>query len=141
MEESEWKRKLTQAEFQVLRMKATEPIGSGEYNSFFPKSGAFLCRGCNAPLYPAASKFACGCGWPAFESAYKGQVKALKDMSFGTLRWEIVCRSCGGHLGHVFNGEGFTSTNERHCVNSLSIRYSKAEPSPPVETETLDPQH
>ncbi|KAL8275918.1 hypothetical protein Esti_000180 [Eimeria stiedai] len=130
----------TTDEYRVLRKKATEPPGTGEYDAFSPKTGCFVCRGCGAPLFPATSKFKSGCGWPAFDMAYKGQVKALLDLSGGMRRWEIVCNACGGHLGHVFTGERLTQTNERHCVNSLSIRYQQNEPSPPLETEILRPE-
>ncbi|KAL8426679.1 hypothetical protein Efla_005936 [Eimeria flavescens] len=128
-------------EFAVLRQKATEPPGTGrsaerEYEEFSPKSGCFVCRGCGAPLFPASSKFKSGCGWPAFDMAYKGE----PNPNGGMRRWEIICSACGGHLGHVFKGERLTPTNERHCVNSLSIRYQKAEPSPALQTETISPE-
>ncbi|CDJ31998.1 selR domain-containing protein, putative [Eimeria mitis] len=179
--EEEWRQTLTREEYRVLREKATEPAGSGEYDRFTPSSGCFVCRGCLSPLFPASSKFKSGCGWPAFDRAYKGKVKAVLDLSGGMRgclsplfpasskfksgcgwpafdraykgkvkavldlsggmrRWEIICSTCGGHLGHVFNGERFTDTNERHCVNSLSIKYMENEPSPPLETEVLNPE-
>ncbi|OEH80042.1 peptide methionine sulfoxide reductase B5 [Cyclospora cayetanensis] len=135
--DEEWRGLLTQEEYRVLRGKGTERAGTGEYNKFYPAVGCFVCRGCATPLFPAKSKFDSGCGWPAFDSAYKGKVTALEDLSMGVKRWEIICNTCGGHLGHVFFGERFTSTNERHCVNSISIKYQKEEPSPLLETELL----
>lgn len=138
--EDEWRKLLTPDEYRVLRQKATEPPGTGEYEKFSPAGGCFVCRGCKAPLFPASSKFKSGCGWPSFDKAYKGQVKAVLDLSGGMKRWEIICKSCGGHLGHVFSGERYTETNERHCVNSLSIKYQENEPSPSLETETLRPE-
>ena len=99
--------------------------GTGEYNKFKPKEGHFACRGCGSPLYSAKSKFDSGCGWPAFDKCYEGRVATTIDQSHGMRRVEITCAACGGHLGHVFEGERFTDTNERHCVNSISVRYVK----------------
>eukprot|EP01063_Lacrimia_lanifica_P006778 TRINITY_DN14273_c0_g1_i1.p2 TRINITY_DN14273_c0_g1~~TRINITY_DN14273_c0_g1_i1.p2 ORF type:complete len:161 (+),score=41.61 TRINITY_DN14273_c0_g1_i1:43-525(+) len=118
-----WQALLTEREFRVLRCKATEAPHSGAYNDSFPTRGYFGCRGCGAPLFSAAAKFKCGCGWPAFDKAYRGAVMTHGDLSAGMARTEILCSRCNGHLGHVFNGEHMTSTNQRHCVNSTSIRY------------------
>jgi len=115
--------KLTDFEKQVLWRKGTERGGSGEYDKFYPKKGFFACKVCNTPLYSAASKFNSGCGWPAFDKCYKGQVRTEVDNAFGMKRIEITCDTCGGHLGHVFEGENMTPTNERHCVNSISVVY------------------
>jgi len=124
--EDEWKRELSPAEFYVLRQKGTERPGTGEYNKFYPKEGHFVCTGCAMPLYTAAAKFESGCGWPAFDKIVQGSVVTQTDHSFGMKRVEIMCAGCGGHLGHVFEGERFTPTNERHCVNSLSVKYVDA---------------
>jgi methionine-R-sulfoxide reductase len=88
--------------------------------SYAAKEGHFVCRACNAPLYSAEAKFKSGCGWPAFDKCYKGAVATKTDSTFGMRRVEILCGTCGGHLGHVFEGERMTPTNERHCVNSVS---------------------
>ena len=77
------------------------------------------------PLYSSASKFAAGCGWPAFDKCYKGAVEIATDTSQGVAAIEITCAKCAGHLGHVIVGEHMTATNERHCVNSLAIRFVK----------------
>ncbi|EGD80339.1 SelR domain-containing protein [Salpingoeca rosetta] len=130
--DQEWKSLLSREEYRILREKGTERAGSGEYDKFYPKKGEghFACRGCGNPLYSAAAKFNSGCGWPAFDKCYKGAVTTHVDNSFGMRRVEIVCGACGGHLGHVFEGERMTDTNERHCVNSVSIRFVKGvEPS------------
>ena len=119
----EWRMRLSRKEHAVLRERGTEPAGAGEYNKFAPRVGYFSCRGCAAPLYSAKSKFACSCGWPAFDRAYTGFVATSSDASHGMSRTEITCAMCSSHLGHVFSGEGMTSTNQRHCVNSLAIRY------------------
>ena len=125
--EEEWRRDLDADEYCVLREKGTEMAGTGEYDKFFPDpdEGFFECRGCQRPLYSAAAKFNSGCGWPAFDKCYKGALRTEVDGSLGVRRIEIMCSNCGGHLGHVFEGEGFTETNERHCVNSLSVRFVK----------------
>ncbi|CDI76640.1 selR domain-containing protein, putative [Eimeria acervulina] len=80
--DEEWRQILTREEYRVLREKATEPPWSGEYNSVYPSSGFFVCRGCLSPLFPASSKFKSGCGWPAFDRAYEGKVKAVLDADF-----------------------------------------------------------
>lgn len=126
--ESEWKNRLTAQEYHVIRQKGTEAPGTGEYNNFKapPEGGTFVCRACNAPLYDSSTKFNSGCGWPAFYDELPGTVERHEDVSLGMRRVEITCKNCGGHLGHVFEGEGFnTPTDQRHCVNSLSIKFVK----------------
>ncbi|EPT25860.1 putative peptide methionine sulfoxide reductase msrB [Toxoplasma gondii TgCatPRC2] len=135
--DAQWKVLLTPEQFRVLRKKGTETPGTGYYNKLFPTKGYFACAACRHPLFPASAKFASGCGWPAFDRFFRGSVYMEEDNSFGMKRVEIVCANCGGHLGHLFEGEGFTATNERHCVNSVSIRYieeGKAIPSSAVTT-------
>eukprot|EP00013_Stygamoeba_regulata_P020555 CAMPEP_0177659738 /NCGR_PEP_ID=MMETSP0447-20121125/17614_1 /TAXON_ID=0 /ORGANISM="Stygamoeba regulata, Strain BSH-02190019" /LENGTH=148 /DNA_ID=CAMNT_0019164651 /DNA_START=165 /DNA_END=611 /DNA_ORIENTATION=+ len=124
--EEEWKKVLTPEEFHVLREKGTERAGAGEYNGVVP-SGYFVCRACGQPLYTAAAKFHSGCGWPAFDKCFQGAIKTKTDTSFGMKRVEIMCAACDGHLGHVFEGERMTATNERHCVNSVSIKHVKGD--------------
>lgn len=123
--EEEWRNLLTPSEYNVLREKGTEPPGSGEYDEFSPATGYFACKACGNPLYTAAAKFHSGCGWPSFDKCIKGSLMTHEDTSFGMKRIEIVCARCDSHLGHVFEGENFTETNERHCVNSLSVKYHK----------------
>jgi peptide-methionine (R)-S-oxide reductase len=127
--DAEWKATLTPEEYRVLREKGTEPRG-GEYDAFYPapKDGYFVCKACRAPLYSAESKFRSGCGWPAFDKCYKGSVTTTVDSTHGMQRVEITCKACGGHLGHVFAGERMTPSNERHCVNSVSVAFVKGEP-------------
>ena len=128
--ETQWKEELDPTSFQVLRRKGTEPAGTGEYDKFYPDEGHFVCKGCGNPLYSADSKFNSGCGWPAFDKCYKGGVKTETDTTFGMKRIEILCAACDGHLGHVFENEGLTPTMERHCVNSVSVKFV---PTPPAE--------
>jgi methionine-R-sulfoxide reductase len=93
-------------------------------------AGYFKCRACSSPLFAAAAKFKSGCGWPAFDRCYVGSIILEVDVSHGMARREVVCARCRSHLGHLFVGEGATPTNQRHCVNSLSIKFVKESPSP-----------
>lgn len=112
--------KLTQQEADIIEEKGTEIPFSGEYDNFY-EDGVFICRRCNAPLFSSEAKFDAGCGWPAFDENYPNAVKRLSDPDGN--RTEILCANCGGHLGHVFEGEQMTDKNTRHCVNSLSIKF------------------
>ncbi|MCZ6892017.1 MAG: methionine-R-sulfoxide reductase [Chloroflexi bacterium] len=109
----------------VIEGKGTEPPFKGEYDDFY-KAGTYVCRRCNAELYSSVDKFDARCGWPAFDKEIPGAVVRLPDAD--GMRTEVECANCGGHLGHVFFGEGFTETSTRHCVNSLSMRFVGAEP-------------
>ncbi|PKP45966.1 MAG: peptide-methionine (R)-S-oxide reductase [Bacteroidetes bacterium HGW-Bacteroidetes-12] len=122
--DSDWKSKLTEKEYRVLREKGTEPPFSGKYNLHF-NNGVYLCKGCNEVLFDATSKFESGCGWPSFDSEIKkGKIKEVLDKSLGMLRVEIVCANCNSHLGHVFN-DGPTATGLRYCVNSISLNFKE----------------
>jgi peptide-methionine (R)-S-oxide reductase len=114
---------LTPAESYVIEYKGTEPPFSGEYEGFF-EPGVYVCRRCNAELYRSQDKFEAHCGWPAFDDEVPGAVRRLPDPD--GMRTEIECASCGGHLGHVFEGERLTPKSTRHCVNSLSMRFIPA---------------
>lgn len=111
---------LTPDEVRVLLNKGTERPYSGKYYDFWEK-GTYVCRMCDAPLYESTAKFDAGCGWPSFDDEIPGSVKRQLDADGH--RNEILCASCGAHLGHVFEDEGFTSKNTRHCVNSLSMVF------------------
>ena len=112
--------KLTPEEERVILHKGTEAPFSGEYEENF-SPGTYVCRRCNTPLYRSEDKFDARCGWPAFDDEIEGAVKRVPD-SDGE-RIEIECAACGAHLGHVFEGEGFTKKNTRHCVNSISMKF------------------
>lgn len=118
--------KLTPEESYVIDNKGTERPFSGKYNDF-SEEGVFRCKKCESPLYNSNDKFSSGCGWPSFDDEIKDSVKRVDDIDGS--RVEIVCNNCNGHLGHVFEGEGFTSKNVRHCVNSISLKFETIDKS------------
>jgi peptide-methionine (R)-S-oxide reductase len=121
---------LTTEEKNVIENKSTDKPFVGEYDDFFV-DGTYICRKCNAPLFSSKAKFDAHCGWPAFDENFPDAVKRIPDTD--EIRTEILCTNCGGHLGHVFEGEKLTEKNTRHCVNSLSIKFIiKSKPLPEV---------
>lgn len=120
--EEEWRQALTPMEYHVLREAGTEAPFTGEYVDT-ETEGVYACRACGAELFASATKFHSHCGWPSFYAPLAGDsVVYLEDRSLGRVRTEVRCAACGGHLGHVFEGEGYgTPTDLRYCINSVSM--------------------
>jgi peptide-methionine (R)-S-oxide reductase len=120
--EDKWRKKLTKEEYYVLREKGTEMAFSGKFDKLF-KKGEYICKGCGAKLFTSDMKYDSGCGWPAFFEANKDSIKTKEDSSFGMYRIEVLCKKCGGHLGHVFDDGPEEKGGKRYCINSVSLDF------------------
>ncbi len=118
--EDEWRAALTPAQYRILRRRGTERPGSGPHLQR-RAGGAYACAGCGALLFDAATQFDSGTGWPSFADA-RDAVETQRDWTLGIPRTEVLCRSCGGHLGHVF-GDGPQPTGQRYCINGTALTY------------------
>ncbi|HNW89870.1 MAG TPA: peptide-methionine (R)-S-oxide reductase MsrB [Bacteroidales bacterium] len=124
LSETEWAEKLTEEQFNVLRLKATEKPFSGKYYQVNDK-GIYCCAACGNELFSSETKFDAGCGWPSFYDAIaEDKIETRQDTSFNMNRTEIMCARCGGHLGHLFD-DGPAPTGKRYCVNSVSLGFIK----------------
>lgn len=119
----EWKQKLSEKEYHVLREKGTEAPYSGEYDLFF-EDGAYKCAACGAELFDSGTKFDAQCGWPSFYDAKAGSVEFNEDNSLGVKRTEVTCANCGGHLGHIFPDAPEQPTGNRFCINSIALKFT-----------------
>ena len=122
--ESEWHKRLTPAQFDILREEGTERAFTSPLNDEHRK-GIFACMGCGQKLYRSETKFDSGTGWPSFYQPMDGAVGERNDRSLGMLRTEIHCANCGGHLGHVFD-DGPKPTGLRYCMNGVAMKFEAA---------------
>lgn len=137
--DAEWQQLLTPEQYRILRKSATETPGGEVYKEFKHQGkGTYHCAACGALLFSSNEKFDSGCGWPSFfDPAKAANVETRTDTSMGVPRTEVICAKCGGHLGHVFTGEGFhTPTDKRYCINGGGLKFvpakeEKKSPAPP----------
>ena len=117
----QWRRRLTPEQYRVLRRQGTERAGSSPLDREH-RRGAFLCAGCDLPVFRSQDKFDSGTGWPSFTRPIAGAVRTRADRSLVFLRTECHCRRCGGHLGHVFD-DGPPPTGQRWCINGVALKF------------------
>lgn len=124
--EEEWQKELNKEQYKVLRLKGTEMAFSGKYWDSKEK-GTYKCAGCGTPLFTSETKFDSGCGWPSFFTPLEeNNIEEETDNSHGMVRTEVLCKNCGGHLGHIFD-DGPKPTGLRYCINSVSLDFDKEE--------------
>ncbi|WP_417243679.1 peptide-methionine (R)-S-oxide reductase MsrB [Celeribacter sp.] len=119
--EAQWRAMLTDTEYDVMRREKTERAGSSPLNAE-KRDGIYACKGCDLPLYDAATKFESGTGWPSFFRAQPDAIGTKEDKSLFSTRTEVHCRRCGSHLGHIFD-DGPKPTGKRHCLNGVSLTF------------------
>lgn len=140
--DEEWKKTLTPEQYRILREAGTERADGEVYKEFKEQgAGTYYCAGCNAELFTSNEKFDSHCGWPSFYDPAKAKnVKFNVDFHLGYARTEVLCKICNGHLGHVFEGEGFdTPTDKRYCINGTVLKFVPADASDTQEkTEAKD---
>lgn len=125
LSDSEWKKRLSEEQYRVLRQKHTEPPFSGKFDDFW-NSGIYKCAGCGTVLFTSDTKYDAGCGWPSFWSAIDdSKIKLVPDSSFGMSRTEVICGTCQGHLGHVFDDGPKLHGGKRFCINSAALDFNQ----------------
>lgn len=118
-----WKKKLTPEQYNILREKGTETPFTGKFYKNF-ESGMYECAACGNPLFSSDTKFDSDCGWPSFDSSIdKKNIELQEDTSHGMIRTEVLCKNCGGHLGHVFDDGPKDTTGKRFCINSIALNF------------------
>lgn len=122
--DAEWRKKLTPAQYNILRQQGTEPPFTSPLLDEH-RAGTFACAGCDLALFDAATKFESGTGWPSFNDPIEGSVETSTDRSWGMVRTEVHCANCGSHLGHVFE-DGPPPTGLRYCVNGVALDFHAA---------------
>jgi peptide-methionine (R)-S-oxide reductase len=128
MSEQEWRQKLSPATYHVLREHGTERAGTSKLDKEY-SLGIYHCAGCGQPLFPSATKFNSGTGWPSFFAPLDHAVETETDRSFFMTRTEVHCSRCGGHLGHVFD-DGPQPTGQRYCMNGAALEFHPGEKQP-----------
>lgn len=118
-----WRERLSPEQFEVLRKKGTEPAFTGQYWNNH-ETGMYHCAACDAPLFSSSAKFESGTGWPSFDRPEVAEnVETRPDFSYGMIRTEVLCKKCGGHLGHLFDDGPRDTTGLRYCINSVSLDF------------------
>lgn len=119
---SDWKQLLTPMQYRVLREAGTERPFTSEYNDFW-EEGVYVCAACETPLYESKHKFEASCGWPSFDKSIEENIDTDVDYKIGYARTELKCKTCGGHLGHVFDDGPIKTTGKRHCLNGVALKF------------------